>query len=179
MRKIKILDKEFQISIPNATIQRSVEQVAIQINEDYANQEVLFICILNGAFMFAADLLQRIKIPNQISFVKISSYSGDSSTGVTNQLIGINENISGRNVIVLDDIIETGLTLNHIVNELKSLNPASLKIATLLFKPQAYHHNHKIDYFGLEITNDFIVGYGLDYKGYGRNYEDIYSVITS
>jgi hypoxanthine phosphoribosyltransferase len=179
MRKIKILDKEFQISIPYATIKQAVEQVATQINDDFASEEVFFICILNGSFMFAADLMKRIKIPNQISFVKISSYEGETSTGVTKKLIGLNEDINGRHVIIIEDIIETGLTLDHIVKDLKLAKPASLKIATLLFKPQAYHHNFKVDYFGLEIPNDFIVGYGLDYNGYGRNYEDIYSVIKS
>lgn len=177
MRKIKIQDKEFKISIPYATIKQAVGDVATQINDDFADQEVLFICVLNGSFMFAADLMKRIRILNQLTFVKLSTYSGDSSTGVTKQLIGLNENISGRHVIVIEDIVETGLTLDNIVNELKSLSPASLKIATLLFKPQAYHRNIKIDYFGLEIPNDFIVGYGLDYNGYGRNYEDIYSLI--
>jgi hypoxanthine phosphoribosyltransferase len=179
MRKIKILDKEFQISIPYSTIKQSVDQVANQINEDFAGKEVFFICILNGSFMFAADLMKRIKIDNQISFVKIASYSGDTSTGITKQLIGLNEDISGRNVIIIEDIIETGLTLHQILKDLKLLKPASLKIATLLYKPQAYQHNFKIDYFGFEIANDFIVGYGLDYNGYGRNYEDIYSVIKS
>lgn len=179
MRKIKILDKEFQISIPNATIKRAVDQVATQINEDFANQEVLFLCILNGSFMFAADLLKRIKIPNQISFVKIASYEGLSSSGSTKQLIGLNEDIKGKNVIIIEDIIETGLTLDEVLKDLKFSEPASLRIATLLFKPQAYLRNFKIDYMGLEIPNDFIVGYGLDYNGYGRNYENIYSVIKS
>ncbi len=177
MRKIKILDKEFQISIPYATIKRSIDQVATQINEDYEHREILFIAILNGSFMFAADLLKRITVLNQISFVKIASYSGESSTGIIQQLIGLKEDVKGRNVIIVDDIIESGLTLENIVNEVKTLNPASIKVATLLFKPQAYQRNLKIDYFGIEITNDFIVGFGLDYNGFGRNYEDIYTVI--
>jgi hypoxanthine phosphoribosyltransferase len=177
MRKVKVLDKEFKISIPVANIKRSIEHVAIQINNDFAGEEVLFISILNGSFMFASDLVKRIDLNCQISFVKLSSYSGNSTTGNIKELIGLNENIEGRNVIIVEDIVDTGATIECIVKQLKALKPKTIKIATLLFKPQAFQKNLKIDYIGLEIPEEFIIGYGLDYNGYGRNYENIYSLI--
>jgi hypoxanthine phosphoribosyltransferase len=179
MRKVKILDKEFKISIPSTNIKRSIENVALQINNDYIGEEILFISILNGSFMFASDLVRRIKVPSQISFVKLSSYSGDSKSGVFKELIGLNEVIEGRNVVVIEDIVDTGATIETIVFQLKAHKPKSVKVATLLFKPQAYQKNLKMDYVGLEIPDDFIVGYGLDYNGYGRQLEDIYSLIKN
>ena len=177
MRKVKILDKEFKISIPSANIKRSIENVALQINNDFFDEEILFISILNGSFMFASDLVRRIKPSSQISFVKLSSYSGDLKSGNYKELIGLNEVIEGRNVIIVEDIVDTGETIETIVKQLKAHNPKTIKIATLLFKPQAYQKNLKIDYVGLEIPDNFIVGYGLDYNGYGRQLEDIYSLI--
>jgi hypoxanthine phosphoribosyltransferase len=177
MRKVKILDKEFKISITAATIKQAIENMASQINNAYEEEEVLFISILNGAFMFSSDLIKRIKLKCQISFIKLSSYSGNSSTGKVEELIGLSENIKGRHVIILEDIVETGNTLNVLAGQLKAMEPASLKIATLLFKPQAYQKNLNLDYIGIEIPSEFIIGYGLDYIGYGRNYEDIYSAI--
>jgi len=149
----------------------------LRINNDYPDEEVLFVGILNGAFMFSADLVKRIRLKCQISFVKLTSYTGDSSSGSVRELIGLMDDIKGKHVIILEDIVETGLTLETIVKLLKPMKPASLKIATLLFKPQAYQKNLKLDYIGLEIPNEFIIGYGLDYNGYGRNYEDIYTTI--
>ena len=178
MRKVKILDKEFKISITAATIKQAIENMASQINNAYEEEEVLFISILNGAFMFSSDLIKRIKLKCQISFIKLSSYSGNSSTGKVEELIGLSENIKGRHVIILEDIVETGNTLNVLAGQLKAMEPASLKIATLLFKPQAYQKNLNLDYIGIEIPSEFIIGYGLDYSGYGRNYEDIYSAIN-
>ena len=177
MKKVKIFDKEFKISIPAASVKQVIEHMALSINNDYDEKEVIFIGILNGAFMFSADLIKRIKVKCQISFVKLSSYSGASTSGNVRELIGLMDDIKGKHVIVLEDIVETGLTLETIIRLLKPMNPASLKIATLLFKPQAYQKNLKLDYIGLEIPNEFIIGYGLDYNGYGRNYEDIYTTI--
>jgi hypoxanthine phosphoribosyltransferase len=177
MKKVKVLDKEFKMSIPSANIKKAVEQLAIQINNDYYEEEILFICILNGCFMFAADLLKKIKVPCQISFVKLASYQGASSTGIVRELIGIREDIAGKKIIILEDIVDTGTTIDAIVSKIKTMGPASFRIATLLFKPQSYHKNLKIDYIGLEIPEQFIIGYGLDYHGYGRNLEDIYSLI--
>ncbi len=178
MRKVKILDKEFKISITAASIKQAIENIASQINNTYDGEEVLFISILNGAFMFSSDLVKRIKLQCQVSFIKLSSYSGNSSTGKVEELIGLSENIKGRHVIILEDIVETGSTLNILAGQLKAMEPASLKIATLLFKPQAYLKNLNLDYIGIEIPSEFIIGYGLDYNGYGRNYEDIYSAIN-
>jgi hypoxanthine phosphoribosyltransferase len=176
MRKIKVLDKDFKIFIPSINIKRAVENIAMQINNDYDGREVLFISILNGAFMFSAELLKHITVPCKISFVKLSSYDGNSSSGHVKELIGLNEDLKGKNIIILEDIIDTGLTIESIVNQIKEKKPASLKVATLLFKPQAYQKNLRIDYTGLEIANEFIIGFGLDYNGYGRNYENIYAL---
>jgi hypoxanthine phosphoribosyltransferase len=177
MRKVKFLDKEFTLLIPAATVKRSIENVAIEINNDFIDEEILFISILNGSFMFASDLLKKIKPLSQVSFVKLSSYSGDAPTGKFKELIGLDEDIEGRNVIIIEDIVDTGATIETIVKQLKVLKPKKLKIATLLFKPQAYQKNLKIDYIGLEIPDNFLIGYGLDYNGYGRNFEDIYSLV--
>jgi hypoxanthine phosphoribosyltransferase len=177
MKKVKILDKEFKMSIPAASIKQAIDQVATQINNDYFDDEILFLSILNGSFMFASDLVKHIKPLCQLSFVKLSSYNGDSSTGTFKQLIGLNEDIKDRKVIVIEDIVDTGATVETITKQLKVLQPESVKIATLLFKPQSYLKNLKIDYVGLEIPGDFLIGYGLDYNGYGRNFEDIYSLI--
>lgn len=176
MDKIKILDKEFRVSLSSSTIQQAVARVASQINADFSGEEVLFISILNGSFMFTADLLKQINLPARISFVKVSSYAGAATSGNVKELIGLNEDISGKNVVIIEDIIDTGITIENIVKQLKAKNPAKLKVASLLFKPEAYLKEMKIDYVGLEIPNLFIVGYGLDYDGYGRNFEDIYVV---
>jgi hypoxanthine phosphoribosyltransferase len=177
MKKIKILDKEFKLAIANLHIKRAVENLAAQINSEYEGEEVLFISILNGSFMFTAELMRKIQLQCKITFIKVKSYSGNSSTGKVIELIGLNETIEGQNVILLEDIVDTGTTLSHLHVELKKLNPKSLKIASLLFKPQAYQKNLKIDYVGIEMANEFLVGFGLDYDGYGRNLEDIYKAI--
>jgi hypoxanthine phosphoribosyltransferase len=177
MRKVKVLDKEFKLSISAATIKRAVDNIALQVNNDFFDDEVLFISILNGAFMFSADLIKRVKPLCQLSFVKLNSYVGDTSSGTVKEIIGLSENIKGRNVIVLEDIVDTGNTIENIMKQLKALEPATLKVATLLFKPQSYQKNLMIDYIGLEIPEGYIIGYGMDYNGYGRNFEDIYSLI--
>ena len=177
MKKVKILDQEFKMVIPSDTIKLAIDQVAMQINNDYFDDEILFLSILNGSFMFASDLVKRIKPLCQLSFVKLSSYNGDTSTGTFKELIGLNENIKGRKIIVIEDIVDTGATIETIIKQLKAMSPESVKVATLLFKPQSYIKNLKIDYVGLEIPGDFLIGYGLDYNGYGRNFEDIYSLI--
>ena len=177
MRKVKISDKEFKLYIPSASVKRAVDQVAIQINNQYIDEEILFVSVLNGAFAFSADLIRKIQSPCQITFVKLASYQGSESTGIVKELIGLNENIEGKHVILIEDIVDTGLTIESVVKQLKKLKPASVRVATLLFKPQAYLKNLKIDYIGIEIPNEFVVGCGLDYNGYGRNLEDIYSLI--
>ncbi len=174
MKKIVIQGKEFELSIMSVNIKSSIERLAFEINQDYSGKDILFIGILNGSCIFAADLIRKIKLPCQISFVKLSSYFNKESAGTVKELIGLNENISGRDVIILEDIVDSGMTIESVISRFKTKNPGSLKIATLLFKPQAYQKSLKIDYVGLEMPNGFLIGYGLDYNGYGRNLEDIY-----
>ena len=179
MKQVKLKDKTFQVSISAEKIQQAVVQIAEKINKDYANKELpIFISILNGSFMFTADLFKHIDFVCEVTFLKLTSYRGTSSTGSVRQLIGVNESIEARDVIVLEDIVDTGITLEQILGQLKSFEPASVKVASLLFKPEAYQKDLKVDYIGMEIPNDFIVGYGLDYDGLGRNLPDIYSVIS-
>ncbi|SFE30574.1 hypoxanthine phosphoribosyltransferase [Thermophagus xiamenensis] len=177
MKRIQLLDKEFVLSIPASDIKRAIWDMAMKINRDLHDKNPLMVCILNGSFMFSADLMKLIEFPCEISFVKLSSYHGMESTGEVKQLIGLNENVEGRTVVLLEDIVDTGVTIDNLVRQLKTQNPADVKVATLLFKPEACTRDIKLDYVGLEIPNDFIVGYGLDYDGYGRNLPDIYTVV--
>ena len=178
MQSIRVKDKEFVRSVSSRQISTAVRRIANAINQDFAGQSPLFVVILNGAFIFAADLLRRITIPCEISFVKYRSYSGTGSTGTIQELIGLREDIRGRKVIVVDDIVDTGVTMDYILQHLKEIQPAEVKLAALLFKPEAFTRSFQIDYLGLEIPNRFVVGYGLDYDGYGRNMKEIYSEIV-
>jgi hypoxanthine phosphoribosyltransferase len=178
MKKIKLLDKEFQIYIPYEKIRSVIEKMAAEINRDLHGKHPLFICVLNGAFMFATEIFKRIDITDaQITFVKMASYQGIHSTGKISQLIGLNEAIEGRTVVILEDIVDSGTTIEEILAQLAILKPREVKIASLLLKPEALVKAVNLDYLGLEIPNDFIVGFGLDYNGYGRNLTDIYSII--
>ena len=180
MKQVKILDKEFKLFIPYEKIRSVVEKMAEQMNKDLDGKNPLFVCILNGSFMFAAEIFKRIDLLNsEITFVKLASYERDKTSGNVKQLIGFNEKIEDRTVIVLEDIVDTGITIDNILKQLERLNPKEVKIATLLLKPDALQKEVQLDYIGLEIPNDFIVGYGLDYDGYGRNLIDIYSVINN
>jgi hypoxanthine phosphoribosyltransferase len=170
-------DKRFQLYIAEKQILAAIEQMAQKINADYQDKTPLIIPILNGSFLFAADLVRLMKGHCEISFIKASSYKGDQSTGQLISLIGVNEEIKGRDVLILEDIIDTGHTLSKILPAMQALQPASLRVATLLFKPNALQTKIPIDYVGIEIPNEFIVGYGLDYDGLGRNLKDIYQVI--
>lgn len=176
MQEINILDKKFRISIPAEEIDKAVQTMADKINKEYAGDTPQFVAVLNGSFMFASDLLKKINIPCNITFIKLSSYEGTQSTQNVQTLIGLNENIKGRRIIVLEDIIDTGITLYNLIEQIEKYQPADLRIATLLFKPKAFIKEYKIDYVGIEIPNDFIVGYGLDYNGFARNYPDIYKI---
>ncbi len=179
MKQVKIHDKDFQLFIPYEKIRAAVEKMAESMNRDLAGKNPLFVCILNGSFMFAAELYKRIElVETEISFVKLASYAGQQTSGEIKQLIGLNEKIEGRTVVVLEDIVDSGLTIEHIQEQLQHLNPKEVIIATLLLKPDALKKKVNLDYIGMEIPNDFIVGYGLDYNGYGRNLIDIYSVIN-
>lgn len=179
MKQVKILDKTFELYLPYEKIRSVVEKIADKMNEELLDKNPLFLCILNGSFMFAAELFKRIDlVETEISFVKLASYDGDQTTGRVKQLIGLNEKIEGRTVVVLEDIVDTGITINNIREQLDKLNPKEVIVATLLLKPDALQKEVDLAYVGLEIPNDFIVGYGLDYNGYGRNLIDIYSVIN-
>lgn len=174
---IKVRDKEFKVFIKAEEIDAVVEKVAKAINNDLKGKVPLFLVVLNGAFMFASDLMKKIKIDNNISFVKLSSYTGTRSSQVINELIGLNEVVKGRTVVIIEDIIDTGFTMRRMLDILHQQEAADVKIATLVYKPNAFQADYKIDYIGLEIPNDFILGYGLDYDGFARNLPDIYKIV--
>jgi hypoxanthine phosphoribosyltransferase len=177
MNQIKVLDREFLEYITEDEIQSRISAMAEKITEDMQGKDVLFFGILNGSFLFAADIFRQIKLNAQISFIKLASYEGTGSTGKIKELIGWNEDISGKTVVVLEDIVDTGSTLERIIGELTLRKAIEVKICTLLFKPEAYTRDIPIDYIGFEIPNNFVVGYGLDYDGYGRNLKSIYKII--
>ena len=177
MDPIKIHDKKFRISYPEAEMLKHVQAVADRINKDMKDKNPLFLAVLNGSFVFAADLMRLITIPCEISFVKLASYQGTMSTGKIKEVIGINEDISGRTVIILEDIVESGLTMKRMIDSLGTRNPESVHICTLLLKPEKLKVNLNIEYAAMEIPNDFIVGYGLDYNQQGRNLRDIYTLV--
>lgn len=177
MGVVKIKDKTFKTSIPEAEILEKVKVVADRLNQDYEGKTPVFLAVLNGSFIFAADLLRMITIPNEISFVKYASYQGTSSTGKMKELMGINQDLSGRDVIIVEDIVDSGFTMQHMIEDLKTKNPASIHICSLLVKPGNLKVDLDIDYAVMEIPNDFIVGYGLDYDQEGRNLRDIYTIV--
>lgn len=178
MSKIKLHDKEFETFIPYAKINETVKKLANQINNDLKGEDVLFICILNGSFMFTAELFKEIELDQpEVTFLKLSSYDGTDTTGQVKKLIGLNEPIKGRTIVVLEDIIDTGITIVEVMNILKEGQPKDVKIATFLFKPEKYKSKMPIDYVGIEIGNEFIVGFGLDYNQKGRNLKDIYKIV--
>ncbi len=171
---MKILDLEFKPYIDKSKIQLQVRKIAESINQDYKDKDPLFLSILNGSFIFAADLMREINITSQISFIKLSSYSQIASSGKVKELIGLNDNVFNRNLIIIEDIIDSGLTLQHVRAALEDLGSASVEIATLFLKPESFQKGFDIKYVGFSIPNDFIVGYGMDYEGYGRNLPDVY-----
>lgn len=178
MEKIQIRDREFRLYIPHDKIMTAIRDMADKMRPDLEGKDPLFVCVLNGVFMFAAELISTLNLTeSEITFVKMASYRGTHSTGMIRQLIGLNENIEGRMVVVMEDIVDSGSTIENILRQLKEMNPGEIRIATLLLKPGAVVKDVKPDYIGLEIPNDFIVGFGLDYDGHGRNLKDIYSVI--
>ena len=178
MSIIQIKDKKFTLSIPEKEIQQAVREVGEAINRDMADKDPLFICVLNGAFMFAGDLMKTVTIPSEITFVKLSSYDGLYTTGKVKEIIGLNESVVGRNVVVVEDIVDTGITMERILGSLKAKGANEIKVATFLQKPDALQRDIQVDYIAMKIPNDFIVGYGLDYDGYGRNLKDIYTVVS-
>lgn len=177
MDTIQIKDKMFTVSIKEQDILKEVTRVANEINRDLAGKNPLFLSVLNGSFMFTADLMKRITIPCEISFIKLASYQGISSTGVIKEVIGINEDLTDRTVVIVEDIVDTGFTMQRLLDTLGTRGPKEIRIASLLLKPDKLKVKLDIDYIAMSIPNDFIVGYGLDYDGFGRNYPDIYTVI--
>jgi len=177
MNTIQIKDKKFFLSIPETEIQAAVRKVAEAINHDIADKNPLFICVLNGAFMFAGDLMKNVNIPCEITFIKLSSYEGLYTTGAVKEIIGLNESVVGRNVVVVEDIVDTGITMERILSSLRAKGANEIRVATFLQKPDALQRDIQVDYIAMKIPNDFIVGYGLDYDGYGRNLKDIYTVV--
>lgn len=174
MGKVTLKDKTFRINIPASEINKAVGEVAHRINHELKDKKPLFLVVLNGAFMFASDLMKKLTIDCEVSFVKLSSYEGTGSTGNVKQLIGLNEELKGRTVVIVEDIVDTGLTMENLMQHLEKMEPAEIKVATLLYKPEAYRKRIELDYVAIIVPNDFLVGYGLDYDGLGRNLPDIY-----
>jgi hypoxanthine phosphoribosyltransferase len=177
MSRITINDKTFETSMPEAQIKWRVKELARQISQDMEGKNPLFLAVLNGAFIFAADLMREMTIPCEISFVKLASYQGITSTGKVHEVIGINENLQGRTVIILEDIVESGLTIKRMIESLGTRNPADIRVCTLFFKPDQLKEPLKLDYVAFEIPNDFILGYGLDYDQQGRGLKDLFTLV--
>ncbi|RKE03577.1 hypoxanthine phosphoribosyltransferase [Marinifilum flexuosum] len=178
MKTVKLLDREFRVSIPAEEIDKVIAQMAETMNKELAGKDPLFICILNGSFMFASDLMKQITVENaQITFMRLSSYEGTSTTGKVKKLMGFTEDLKDRTVVLLEDIVDTGITISNTLEQIKDYEAKEVLVATMLFKPKALIRDVKLHYVGMEIPNDFIVGRGLDYDGIGRNLPDIYTVI--
>ena len=177
MSIVKIKDKTFRTSITEAEIKERVKAVAQQISKDMEGKTPLFLGVLNGSFIFAADLMREMTIPCEISFVKLASYQGTTSTGKIKEVLGINEDLSGRTAIIVEDIVESGQTMKRMIESLGTRNPASVHICTLFFKPDKLKEELNLDYVAFRIPDDFIVGYGLDYDQQGRELKDIYTIV--
>jgi hypoxanthine phosphoribosyltransferase len=173
---LQIHDKTFEIFIGKDEIQSEIKSLGKQITSDYEGKEVVFIAILNGSFMFASDLMKSVNLPCEISFIKVSSYHGTNTTGRVDEVIGLNTSISGKHVVLVEDIVDTGITMDKVYTLLTSEEPASIEIVSLLYKPEAFKGKHEPKYVGFSIPNKFVVGYGLDYNEHGRNTEDIYQL---
>ena len=173
---VTIKDKQFEKFIEFQQIQAAIHEIARKIDNDLRDKNPIFVAVLNGAFMFAGELMKEVSIPCEITFVRLASYQGTSTTNKVQEVLGLNESIENRTVVIVEDIVDSGTTMVALQKELNKLNPKEIKIATLLLKPDALKQDVDLDYVALEIPNDFIVGYGLDYDGYGRNLKDIYKI---
>jgi hypoxanthine phosphoribosyltransferase len=171
---LTLFDKTFSLYIDAGTIQARIQEMARRMNTELGEEQVIFVGVLNGAFMFVSDLLRNLDFNASVSFVKLSSYQGTSSSGRVKSLIGFSEDVSGKTVVLLEDIVDTGITIESILDQISSLGPRRVLVATLLFKPDAYKRMVEPDYIGFRIPNRFVVGYGLDYEGLGRNLRDLY-----
>jgi hypoxanthine phosphoribosyltransferase len=173
---VKVHDKEFELFIRSSEISEMVDRLALKLTDDLKEKDVVFIGILNGAFIFAADLIRRIKINCCISFIKMASYKGTQTTGKVETLIGLCQDLQGKTVVIIEDIIDTGLTLENVMKQIEDYHPAEILVVALLFKSDRCFKDIRIDYLGREIPDDFVIGYGLDYNGHGRNLQDIYKI---
>jgi hypoxanthine phosphoribosyltransferase len=172
----KLHDKSFTPYMSDRKIQAGVRKLAVTLNHDYQGKKPLFVAVLNGSFIFASDLLKRITLDCEIAFVKVSSYKGINSTGTIEELIGLDVPVEGRHIILVEDIVDTGLTIIKLIDKIKDMKAKDVKVAACLFKPEAYKMDYPIDYVCFRIPNDFVVGYGLDYDGLGRNSAEIYKI---
>lgn len=174
--EIRLIDKTFVPYLREKELLARIGEIAGQIRSDYGTENVLFLSVLNGAFMFTSDLMKCLDGEVELSFIKLSSYDGVESTGKVYELIGLNQNVQGKHIIVIEDIVDTGLTVERVINMLELQNPLSVEVCTLLYKPEAFKGNEAPKYFGFEIPNKFVVGYGLDYNQLGRNFKEIYQL---
>ena len=177
-RTITLHDCDFSTYLYEEEIIARITMLAEQINQDYEGKNPLFLAVLNGSFMFAADLMKRVTIPCEIAFIRLSSYRDMESTGSVKEILGLTENVEGRHVVVLEDIVDTGHTVHNLINQLQAKSPASVEVASLLLKPDCLQHKLDVKYVAKAIPNDFVVGYGLDYNGLGRNLRDIYKIVS-
>lgn len=178
MKKVTLKDKIFELFIPYEKIRDAVKELAIRINDDYQGKDTpVFLGVLNGSFMFMGELMRNINIDCEVSFVKFSSYQGIESSGEVTELIGLQDSIEGRHVIIVEDIVDTGKSIEHLTCLLREYHAASVEIATLLLKPDAYQKDILIKYTALSVPNDFIIGFGLDYDQLGRNLPDLYKIV--
>jgi len=176
MTEVQLKDKKFELFIPERVIKHEIRRIAKEISRDMKDMNPLFICVLNGAFVFASELIKGMNILCEVTFIRLKSYRGTKSSGFIKEIQGFVEDVGNRHVVIIEDIVDTGHTMSYLLNKLQAEKPASVKIACMLFKPNALETNIKPDYCALEIPNDFIVGYGLDYDGLGRNLKNIYKI---
>ena len=177
MDRVTIKDKTFQVSMTENEIKQRVKELAQQMSRELEGKNPLLLAVLNGSFIFAADLMREMTIPCEISFVKLASYQGTTSTGTIHEVIGINEDLAGRTVVIVEDIVETGLTIRRMIEQLGTRRPEAVKVCTLFFKPERLKEDLQLDYVAFRIPNDFIVGYGLDYDQQGRGLKDLYTLV--
>lgn len=179
MKQARIKDLTFELFISEEKLKIRLAELAKEITAEFKGEDLVLLGILNGAFIVMADLAREIDLSLSCEFLKISSYSGTGSTGVVKSLLGLSADLEGKNVLVVEDIVDTGISMNYLISELSRHNPKRLQIATLLFKKEAFRFNYRLDYVGFEIPNKFVVGYGLDYDGLGRNLPDLYQLSTT
>jgi hypoxanthine phosphoribosyltransferase len=175
--QISLHNKYFRPYLPAARLAEAVDTLATRLSADYAGRQPLFVVVLTGAFMFASDLMKRMTEPCEIVFIRVASYDGTASSGKVEEILGLREDVQGRHLIIVEDIVDTGTTMHHLLPKLRAQGPASVEIATLFFKPESLRHPLELNYVALEIPNDFVVGYGLDYDGLGRNLPDVYVAV--